>query len=792
MTSNRGGFPAALALSAAAAATTWVAFFSWRGFTEQSALFLGPLLVLGTVIAVSGAVARWARLSAPLTVLLQVLVSGALVSGMLSGSPIPVGPAWTRLTESLNGAVTSAQQYAAPVPVTAEGVHPLLILGGLACLLLVDLLACTLRRVPLAGLPLLTVYSVPVSLLADGVPWWVFALTAAGFLAMLFLQVNEQLSRWGRSLGTDEASDPSAFGVRTGAVRASAGTIGAVATALAIFLPLLIPTMSLNLLEGGTGPGGGDIVIENPMADLRRDLDRGEDIPLLQVQTDDPGPAYLRIAVLNRFLDNEWSSGDRDVPTEQRANGEMPDLQGVAGTVARTEYDYDITVGSNFQSRWLPTQAPITAIDAAGDWRYDVKTMDFLSGDGDETTEGLRYSMTGVKLELSAESMAQAGSSGGQVGTEYVELPDGFPSVVNNLAFQVTRNAVSRFEKAQVLQDWFREEGGFTYDLDADPGNGTDDLVRFLTEGEGGRTGYCEQFAASMAVMARSVGIPARVAVGFLTPTKVGRDTWEYSTDDMHAWPELFFPGSGWVRFEPTPPGRASGVPGYTTDQVPETGDENAPAVPRQDDELPDRGDSGSAAADESVPDAADADEARAISWFPVLGGLAGVLVVVALLLLPRVVRRNRARARIGAGPEAAWLELRDTAVDLRVPWPADRSPRETRDQLVEHLGAPLDSDTPDRPQHGPDFAPDAVPALDLIVLALERLRYARSDATAAPALRAELETVLASLNGGATRRARRRARWWPASVLSPKHRASRGVSEQITARHGGVVDHVG
>ena len=278
--------------------------------------------MLGTVIAVSGAVARWARLAAPLVVLLQVVLSGVMASMMLSGSPIPVGQAWVRFQTSFTDAVDVAQRYAAPVPAHVDGgVYPLLIAGGLACLLLVDVLACTLRRVPLAGLPLLTIYSVPVSMLEDGVSWWVFSLTAAGFLLMLFLQVNDQLVRWGRPLGTDEASDPSGFSVRTGAVRATAGTIGGVSTALAVVLPIFIPTLGLAIFPGGNGNGGDDIRIENPMADLRRDLQRGDDIPLIRVRTTDPDPSYLRISVLNRFSENEWSSGDRDVPTEQLASG---------------------------------------------------------------------------------------------------------------------------------------------------------------------------------------------------------------------------------------------------------------------------------------------------------------------------------------------------------------------------------------------------------------------------------------------------------------------------------------
>ncbi len=621
------------------------------------------------------------------------------------------------------------------MPASVDGVHPLLILGGLACLLLVDLLACTLRRVPLAGLPLLTIYSVPVSLLVAGVSWWVFAITAAGFLTMLFLQVNEQLARWGRPLGTEEASDPTGFGVHTGAVRASAGTIGAVATGVAIFLPLLIPTMDLNLLTGGTGSGDGDIVIENPMTDLRRDLTRGDDIPLIQVRTDDPKPEYLRISVLNRFLDNEWSSGDREVPTGQLASGVMPDLQGVSGTIARREFDYDLSMSPNFQSLWLPTQAPITSIDAAGDWRYDVTTMDFLSGEDGLTTAGLRYSMTGVELDLSAESMAQAGSSGGQVDGEYIELPDGFPAVVNNLAFQVTRNAVSRFEKAQVLQDWFRQEGGFTYDLNADEGNGTDDLVRFLTDGEGGRVGYCEQFASAMAVMARSVGIPSRVAVGFLEPQRIDGDPGSTAPTTCTPGPSSTSPAPAGSCSSPRLRGAPRGCPATRP-----SGSRRS-VRRRRHGAAPGRRAARSWRQRECLAERVDGRRSRRRRR-----RLRGVVPD------PRRTLRSPVRGCPAAAsprrppqpaPAAGSAPARKRPgssfgtplVTCACPGPPDRSPWETRDLLVEHLGAPLGEDTPERPVHGPEVAPDAVFALDLIVHAVERLRFARAGESSAPPL---------------------------------------------------------
>ncbi len=447
----------------------------------------------------------------------------------------------------------------------------------------------------------------------------------------------------------------------------------------------------------------------------------------MQVRTADPEPSYLRISVLTRFSANEWTSGTRQVPTNQLARGEVPALQGVARTVARTETDYDVAITPSFRSIWLPTQAPISRITADGDWRFDRNTMDFLAGDDDLDTAGLSYTMTGVDLELSAESMARAPSTGGLVSSDYIDLPDGIPSTVSNLAFQVTRNEDTRFEKAVALQQWFREDGGFTYSLDAAPGNGTDDLVRFLSNGEGGRIGYCEQFASAMAVMSRIVGIPARVAVGFYQPRKIGSQTWEYSAWDLHAWPELFFPGSGWVRFEPTPPGRAAEVPGYTTQRVnlPDTG--AGPGAPRQSEDVPSRSESSSAAGEDSAQANDKRDGQAGFPWGLVLGTGGAVLVALGLLFVPSAVRRTRTRRRVGAGPEAAWAELLDTATDLGVPWPYDRSPRETRDALVRRFGLPVRGDTPERPVHGAHVAPFAVEALDRIVLCVERLRYARA-----------------------------------------------------------------
>ncbi|MGH3362847.1 MAG: transglutaminase-like domain-containing protein, partial [Nocardioides sp.] len=352
----------------------------------------------------------------------------------------------------------------------------------------------------------------------------------------------------------------------------------------------------------------------------------------------------------------------------------------------------------------------------------------------------------------------------------------------------------TRFEKAVTLQEWFRRDGGFAYDLNAVEGNGTDELLRFLTPGDGGRTGYCEQFASAMAVLARIVGIPARVAIGFLNPDQIGEDTYEYSAWDLHAWPELFFPGSGWVRFEPTPAGRASGVPGYTRQAVTGIVEPLGPENRREPDLLPNRAESAAPSASPSPEETRQPDREPAFPWGPVLGAAGGGVLLVGLLLLPRLVRRSRSQRRRAGGPEAAWSELRDTILDLGLSWPCDRSPRQTRELVVRQLGFQVDHGTPERPVHGAAVAPEAVEALDRIVLTLERLRYARPGGHPDPARSwADVETCVASLYGGASRRDRRRATWWPRSVLTRRpRRPSAPAAELPSVRYGGVVDHVG
>jgi hypothetical protein len=323
----------------------------------------------------------------------------------------------------------------------------------------------------------------------------------------------------------------------------------------------------------------------------------------------------------------------------------------------------------------------------------------------------------------------------------------------------------------------------------------TSALLRFLTKGPGGRVGFCEQFASAFAVMARTLQIPARVAIGFLEPTETGKGTFVYSAHDMHAWPELYFKGSGWVRFEPTPSTRAHSVPKYTNGQVrkpsnPSSANSAGGQIPSD----PASASSGKVN-DTKGGQAPSSSAGTHVPWAALLVGLVVLVLLFLLGLIPSTVRRARRRRRLEGGAEAAWAELRDSAIDLGVSWPARRSPHETGHLLAAWFGPEPDGAPPVRPPRGRGLAPGAEDALDRIVLTLERVRYARTAQDVPGRLADDVRTCIRALEWGCTAGALRRARWLPRSVIGVGRRAAARASyerEPEAVAAGGVVDHVG
>ncbi len=435
-------------------------------------------------------------------------------------------------------------------------------------------------------------------------------------------------------------------------------------------------------------------------------------------------------------------------------------------------------------------------MNAGEDWRYDSETLDVSAARDGLDTAGKSYSVSSLVPQFSAQAMADAGAPPVDIGAPYTELPNEFPQSVRDLAVEVTAGQPTDYQKAVALQQFFRRDGKFEYTTDPPPGNSVQDLVSFLDE-DTGRQGYCEQFATAMAAMARSLDIPARVVVGFLSGEQVAPDVWEYSTRDLHSWPELYFEDSGWVKFEPTPSGRAPAVPSYTTDRLASESDSAAPSTGTSVTNQPSNAPKPTESADAGAAADGNNGQGGGFPWTPVLWTLGVLVLLVALLLAPRFLRQaaTTRRWRTDGDPaEAAWAELRASATDLGVAWPTGRSPRAAATLLQRSFGAPLGPDTPARPESGARTNPEAVEALGRIVQALEESRYSPTP-TYTPGveeLRSLVGTCVSALQGGATSQARLRATWLPASVLTLRRGSIQRPTITRVRSTQDVVDHVG
>ncbi len=790
------GLPATALVSALAALTTWVTLVAWTPFSERPSAYMVPLAWAGVLVAGTGALLRAARLPAVLVLLGQLTVVGGWLHHRWAateawGGWLPTGDSLRLVGLTLTDAAEVAQSFAAPVPGAAVGFAPLMIVSGAATMLLVDLIACGLRYAPVAGLPLLAAYTAPISILDGGVSWLKFAAAALCFLALIAAQEASRLGHWGRQLGPGRIFDSQSTEVTNQALWSSARKIGVTATGLAVVVPLLLPTFTLTLFDGfGDGPGGGgdSVALSNPMTNMQRDLSRGPDIDLVRVTTADPDDGrYLRTTVLDRFDGEAWRPANRSIPQSQRAAGVVPRPPGLDAGIERETVEWQVDVNPDFQSRWLPAPYPVVRIDAPGDWRYDRGTLDFISADRGQDAGGLSYDLDALRVSPTAAQLADAGPAPATVFGPMTELPE-LPPSVTALARDLTADVDSKFEKAVALQQWFRVEGGFEYSLDRAPGNGLEELERFLTEG---RSGYCEQFATAMALMGRSLAIPSRVAVGFLRPDQLDDDTYVYSAHDLHAWPEMYFEGTGWVRFEPTPGVRAATVPTYTRQDIDQV-DPSAPAsssAPRP---------SQLNRFDQPVVPAADAGGGGGVDGRAVLAGLGGMLAVTALVLSPRSLRAWLRRRRWDDATEparlaeAAWAELRDSALDLRIAWDDTVTVRSRARDLAGSFALPGASDDAlaRAAQRGAAAHPEAVHALDRLVRLVELARYARRvppSAAEVDSARSDVDTCVAALRAGASRRSRTRATWLPASLL-----ASWGTARDGRRRLGVRLDEPG
>jgi transglutaminase-like putative cysteine protease len=642
-------------------------------------------------------------------IVLALMVSGSAPAGASPGSA----------AETVVNAFSTAfrQIYVDSVPAQGTAELALLIAAGAAATAVVADFVTVGLRAPVAGtLVVVAVAIVPGKAFGTGTDGFLLLAVAASALAMIAVDRR----RRGRA--------PRIAGLAVG---------GAVAVVVALLVQVVLPTPFVSSAQAGGAPvidGGA-----NPLLRLGQDLRRGATTPVLSYSNRDRQPVYLRLAVLEDFQGDTWAPNPPD--GAGLGFGSVPQAAGVppvaddAGDTTTISPASDTAIGDR-----LPLPYPaVSVLGVSGRFRWEERGLTLARFGGGAVGT---YSVRSADVVATPADLRAASVSVPSGDEQSLSLPDEVPAIIRRTADRWTRSATTPYDQALAIQNQLRN-GAFSYDEETPAeqgydGDGLGVIAKFLRV----KAGYCIHYASTMAVMARLEGIPARIVVGYQPgESQAGSRARQVTSDDLHAWPELYFDGIGWVRFEPTP-GRGA-VPTYAP--LPSVSVTTTPTAAPS-----------SSAAAEPTPTASDAagttnGDGGGFAIGPVLRGTGVVLLIGALLALPGLLRRSLRRRRLSRldqeGPAGAWRELIDTAEDLGLPTGRGRSPRGVEEVLAERTGA----------------SPGARAALGRLRAAFERQAYSKG-VTAATAR--DVDEVMGALRAQATPGARFVAAVAPRSLV--------------------------
>ena len=562
---------------------------------------------LGAIITVaaSGALSRLRTL--PVPVCLAISVVGLLLYLNLVFEArhswalfIPTPGSLSRLWDLAGTGMTDARRYAPPAPELSGLV--LLAAGGIGITaVLTDLIAVRLRSTALAGLPLLVLFTVPITMNAqheDVGTAIVFCLGTAGYLAMLSADGRERIRVWGRlvslwrsgslyqaaarrsltpadggmhgGMSADGEADPAYRstarepGPDTRALAAAGRRVGLASVILALCVPLIVPGLHPSKLLssgpgiGGSGGTGAALALPDSLSQTMRELQSKNPTKVLsytmyatrQVLAD--GPPYLQTYVYDNLTDSGWQTSDYTANEAQAST--MPQPQGLTDPTAYHQFKVSVNVTGNALTdskvpSFLAVPYPVTQVSTPpGIWLVDPELMVFSQYPG---APAQAYTATSVDVNPTAAQLRAAARPPSSVSAD-LELPASYKTAaLKRIADTETAGQTTEFGKVDALAAWL-SGATFGYSASAPPVNSAATLLKFLTKTH---AGVCVQSAWAMIVLTRLLGIPARLAGGFTGGTHLSGSSYVVKTDDAHAWAEVYFSGYGWIKFEATPGG---------------------------------------------------------------------------------------------------------------------------------------------------------------------------------------------------------------------------------------------
>lgn len=497
------------------------------------------------------------------------------------------------------------------------------------------------------------------------------------------------------------------------------GVVGAaLAAGVVVCLALLVAPLAVGAPGWGIFPrfdspfaiGGATRL--NLSLDLRQSLTTRSTNTVMVYASSGAAPDTLRLYTLSDFDGHSWARAAPSTVSVPATDGVLWPTA-VDDWAGRTRERLDIQIRSLAEAN-LPLPSAPRTVDIGPSWEY-FPTRDEVTSQT-QSTKDLTYSVVTDLGYHDQESLVAAQAAidddaDAAVDARYLAIA---PAIdlerMRTVAQDVTAQASSRYDQALALQQYLRDPMNFRYDTTVTP-NGSDSISEFLDSGEG----FCVQFASTMVVLARALGIPARLAVGFLGGEATPDSTYVVRGSDAHAWPELYFADSGWVRFEPTPAVQTGAAPAYavpaTTPTVPSgIVPGNRAPIPRDEVTSP------------AVNRPSSGEEQR--GYTPTVGWWAGAGILVMALGAALVVwwRRRTRSSQPTTAAEQAWRLLANRLAPS-IGWPDTLTPLEADQYVAVALSA----------RHA-TLSDDSRAALLRITTAVSQQRYGPSDLNRIPA----------------------------------------------------------
>ena len=308
--------------------------------------------------------------------------------------------------------------------------------------------------------------------------------------------------------------------------------------------------------DGRTSSTGGAMVGRTGYFGFSESLDtsvRGRPDRTLVMRVKASRPDFWRGQTFDRWDGRSWSQSEpRAVPVQ----GWSPiDLRGARedremGVLdAGNEFVQTVFVEAGGPNLIFAAYAPTQVY--FGDRRL-FELSDGTVRTGVQLDRGTVYTVVSHRTPVTEDILRASDTMPVHLGRtlqqRYTQLPS-VPDRVRDLAATVTAGAPSTYDKVRALERWMGQNTSYTLDIPRLPAD-ADAVEQYLFVD---RKGFCEQIASALVVMLRSLGVPARLAVGY-TPGERNPFTglWEVRGSDAHAWAEVWFPGVGWQAFDPT------------------------------------------------------------------------------------------------------------------------------------------------------------------------------------------------------------------------------------------------